>query len=123
MKKILLIDDDKSTLESLGSYLAELGYDIETASDGLEGLELVKNDTPDLIISDVTMPKLDGIELYRLIKGMKYEIPVIFTSAYDSNEKRVEELGTIKYIQKPINIFELNKHIKTILEEHEESKV
>jgi DNA-binding response OmpR family regulator len=115
MKKILIIDDDPSTTESIGSYLKDVGYEVATASDGLEGLELVKKFDPDLVISDIRMPKLNGLELYSVLKGMKFTKPIILISAFDYADTSPEKLKITAFIEKPINIFALNDFIKQAL--------
>ena len=88
-KKILLIDDDESTLESLSTYLEELGYKVFTARNGITGLEVVKNLSPDVIISDIRMAGLNGIEFAYIIKGLKYDIPLILISSFDNKDNQV----------------------------------
>jgi CheY-like chemotaxis protein len=111
MKKILVIDDDISTTESISSYLKELGYEVITAYNGLEGIEAVKKTNPDLIISDIMMPKLNGIELSYVLKGLNYPIPIIIISSIDFEEQKNSEFNIIAYISKPINIFQLSDYI------------
>ena len=115
MKRILIIDDDSSTTESISSYLREIGYDVATAANGIEGLEMVKKFDPDLIISDIRMPKLNGVELYFVLKGMKFNKPIIFISSYDFKDAESSSLRITAYIEKPINIFELDDYIKQAL--------
>lgn len=121
MKRILIIDDDPSTTESIGSYLKDIGYEVATASDGLEGLEMVKKFDPDLVISDIRMPKLNGLELYSILKGMKFSKPIILISSYNYAETSQEKLKITAYIEKPINIFELNDFIKRALFQNEKT--
>ena len=119
MKRILFIDDDTSTTESIASFLAESGYEVQTAAYGVEGLELVKKTTPDLIVSDIRMPKLSGLELLYILDGMHYAKPVIFISSYDYLDTNSATLNIFAHIQKPINIFELFRCIKNALTQYE----
>jgi DNA-binding response OmpR family regulator len=111
-KKIVLIDDDKSTAESISSYLIENGYDVTTAFNGWDGLEAIKRTSPHLIISDIKMPKLGGIELYYILKGLKIHTPVIFISAFEEPKNLNNDLEIFACIPKPINIKELKGFIQ-----------
>jgi len=123
MKRILIIDDDPSTTESIASFLAESGYEVQTAANGVEGLEMVKKNAPDLIVSDIRMPKLTGLELLYVLNGMKFEKPVIFISSYDYLDASSTKLNIFAHIQKPINIFELYRCIKNALMQSEAAPV
>ncbi len=110
-KKILLIDDDDSTLESLSSYLEELGYNVLKARNGITGLEIVKNLRPDLIISDIRMPGLNGVEFAFILKGLKYNTPLILISSYDYKDNKFIDKCSFGYVQKPIDIHLLSSMI------------
>ena len=110
-KKILLIDDDESTLESLSTYLEELGYSVFTARNGITGLEVVKNLSPDVIVSDIRMSGLNGIEFAYIIKGLKYNIPLILISSFDNKDNKFIDKCSYGYVQKPIDIHSLNELI------------
>jgi DNA-binding NtrC family response regulator len=111
MNKILVIDDDESTRESLTSYLSELGYNVSEASNGIKGLEKIKEDVPDLIISDIKMSGLTGIELAYIVKGLKINIPIILVSCYEFSELKYAEPCYFAYLQKPLNISDLRLSI------------
>ncbi len=76
---------------------------------------MVKNFEFDLIITDIRMPKLNGVELYFVLKGMKYNKPIIFISSYELKDAESDNLRMTAYIEKPINIFELDDFIKQAL--------
>lgn len=114
-KKILLIDDDESTLESLSTYLEELGYNVFTARNGITGLEVVKNLSPDVIVSDIRMSGLNGIEFAYIIKGLKYDIPLILISSFDNKDNKFIDKCSYGYVQKPIDIHSLNEMINDAL--------
>jgi DNA-binding response OmpR family regulator len=111
MKKILVIDDDTSTNESISTYLKEIGYEVFSASNGLEGLDIIKKMKPNLIITDIRMPKLNGLELCYVLRGLDYNIPVIFISSFESEDYKNGEFNVYAFISKPINIFQLNEYI------------
>ena len=113
-RKILIIDDDSSTLESIGSYLQEVGFEIEMATNGIDGLEIIKSNKPDLVITDVKMPRLGGVELNYILKGIKFNNPVIFISAYE--EDKVNNTSEyFAFLHKPLDIFELTSQINRAL--------
>jgi DNA-binding NtrC family response regulator len=113
--KILVIDDDESTRESLFTYLEDIGYDVREADNGLKALEIIKNYFPDLIISDIKMQGLTGIELAYIIKGLKINIPVILVSCYENSEIRFAESYYFSYLPKPLNIKDLRRNISKAL--------
>ena len=110
-KKILLIDDDESTLESLSSYLEDTGFRVFTAKNGIMGLEAAKNLSPDVIISDVRMSGLNGIEFAYIMKGLRYDIPIILISSFDNKDNKFIDKCSFGYVQKPIDIHCLNEMI------------
>ena len=110
-KKKLLIDDDDSTLESLSTYLKNLGFKVFTARNGISVLELVKNLSPDVIISDIRMSGLNGIEFAYIMKGLNYDIPIILISSFDNHDNKFIDKCSYGYVQKPIDIHNLNEMI------------
>jgi CheY-like chemotaxis protein len=122
-KKILVIDDEYINLEFFEVMLSKLGFVVEKAEDGKEGLEKVKSFLPDLILLDNIMPKMSGWELTKLLKANpKYrEIPIIMLSALDDVKDKIEgfEMGVDDYITKPFNFFEVLARIKAVLRNRE----
>lgn len=114
-KKILLIEDDESSRETLVSYLEEEGYCVISTDDGFRGLELMKNESPDLVISDNRLPHIDGIELACINESFQKKIPFILTSAHDNLRERISNLSVVAFLEKPIDIKALNQHIRTAL--------
>jgi len=118
-KKILLIEDDHSLSEVLAEILVERGYLVVTANNGLEGLRKAYVESPDLVILDIMLPQLDGLEVCKRLKKdetMK-NIPVIFLTARDQVTDKllgIESGGEI-YLTKPFEIEELTEKIKTLL--------
>jgi chemosensory pili system protein ChpA (sensor histidine kinase/response regulator) len=101
---ILVVDDDPNMRELLRIHLANAGYNVEVAKDGLEAGYGLLRSRPDLIISDVNMPHLDGFELVMAMRGdaAYHGIPVIFLTSAAEGEHRGKELGAVAYVEKPV---------------------
>jgi DNA-binding NtrC family response regulator len=104
-KVILIVEDDPAVGESLRLLLKKKGHDILLASNGKEALQLFRHKVVDLVITDVVMPKMDGIELLEAVKGLRPETEVIVISAQGTIEKAVQAMkcGAFDFIEKPIN--------------------
>src|SRR3977135_1118237 len=109
--RILIVDDHEDNIELLRARLEARGYEVEGASDGQAALDAVKRVCPDLILLDVMMPKMDGIEVVRRLKANAELpfIPVIMQTALDSTENKVEGLdaGADASTTKPSKVAEL----------------
>ncbi len=104
-KLILIAEDDPTVGESLRLLLKKRGHEILLAMNGKEALQLFRHKGVDLVITDVVMPKMDGIELLEAVKGLRPETEVIVISAQGTIEKAVQamKLGAFDFIEKPIN--------------------
>ncbi|MBI5189161.1 MAG: response regulator [Nitrospirae bacterium] len=117
--RVMIIDDDESTHEVLGQYLRLSGYSVMDAMNALEGLSMLEETPPDLVLLDVQMPEMDGfqaMELIRRDKGLR-DIPVIFLTSLDRYNLKVKglELGAEDYVVKPFNKAELMARVKAAL--------
>jgi DNA-binding NtrC family response regulator len=115
---ILIIDDEKTQREILSGFLKKLGYKVEKASSGKEGIQIAENKAVDLVLTDFKMPDMNGIEVLEGIKKLNPEIAVIIITAFGTIEKSVEAMrkGAEDYLIKPINLDELEMLIKKALE-------
>ena len=122
---ILMIDDNKELLWMLKDILSD-EYSVLTAENGEEGLTILKQKTPDLIITDIMMPKIDGITLIKQLKSNKHtmHIPLVILSAKNTTDEKIEgiESGADAYIPKPFNTQYLKSIIKQLLKKQEELK-
>ena len=102
MSTILLVDDEKNILKSISLELKMEGYNVLTANSGFEGLQVIANNDVDLVMLDVLMPGMDGIETLRKIKDLRPDLPVIMMSAQATIEKAVNatKLGAYDFIEK-----------------------
>ena len=116
LKKILIVDDEADIVALLKELLAE--YDIITASDGKAALEQAMNAKPDLIISDIQMPRMTGLEMLTELRKKGYAIPVIFVTAFSDIQKvRVAwKLGAFDFIDKPLDFTALSALIQKAFE-------
>jgi len=102
MSTILLVDDEKNILKALSRELASRGYVVVTAQNGFEALDTIASDRVDLVMLDVVMPDMDGIEVLRKIKELRKDLPVIMMSAQGNIEMAVNatKLGAYHFIEK-----------------------
>jgi len=114
---LLVVDDEKNTREALSKILSEDGYEVLTAADGYQAMDLVSNESPDLILADLKMPGMDGIELLSRARLKGFDVPFVMMTAYGTVETAVEAMkkGAEDYLTKPVNIEELELQIKRIL--------
>ena len=115
--KILLVDDESDVLEGLVDYLGKNGFDVDTATNGEMALNTVKMNPPDLVILDVRMPGMDGIEVCRRLRKLAPETRIIFLSALQQDVDKAKGLmiGGDDYIAKPFSTLELLARVKAVL--------
>lgn len=122
IKTILCVDDEIAILSSLARTLRPLPYRVVTATDGLIALEMVKKEKPDLIISDVKMPRMDGYELIKQLQAKGFgELPVVLLTGEDDLARGYRE-GCVYYITKPYKKDYLLNIIEYIIGEPSEER-
>jgi CheY-like chemotaxis protein len=101
---ILVVDDDESIRDLLRLHLSAAGYEVHVAPDAIAAGYMVLRSPPDLIISDIRMPHMDGFEFIAALKADPTlpKIPVIFLTSYDQGDDRGKELGAVGYLTKPV---------------------
>ncbi|MBI5943643.1 MAG: response regulator transcription factor [Chloroflexi bacterium] len=116
MSSILLIDDDASLSDLLAEYLQDQGYLTHTANDGQKGLRVFFEQKPDLVVLDVTMPKMDGWETLKRIREMSRAPVIMLTARSDESEVlRGFSLGADDYVSKPFSFAQIGARIKAVL--------
>jgi len=117
LNSILIIDDDDQLRNSFKKLLSEEGYKVESAASGEAGLKIVNNASLDLVILDIRLPGMNGIETFKKIHGIEPKLPVIIMTAYGTTETAIEttKLGAFDYILKPFDIPDMLELIKLAL--------
>ena len=121
---ILVVDDDKDIVQTIKGNLELDGYRVLTAYDGRSGVDLAKSSRPDLIILDLNLPDIDGIQACRIIRR-EFDFPIIMLTARETISDKVLglECGADDYMVKPFNFLELSARIKSIFKRVERSLV
>ena len=117
MSKILIVEDEPAMVAGLRDNFEFEGYEVITAGDGVAGLELALKDSPDLVILDVMMPRMSGLDVCKQLKAKRPSIPVIMLTARGQEVDKVVglELGADDYVTKPFSIRELLARVKAVL--------
>jgi DNA-binding response OmpR family regulator len=119
-KRLVVVDDGEKLVRAIGLILSEAGYEVATARSGEEALAVISEQVPDLIISDINMPGMNGIELARSLRSTASTslIPIIFLSAHDELESRIASFraGVDACVAKPFEPDDLLDIIVSILE-------
>jgi len=114
--RVLIIEDDPNVAEVVGRYLSREGYDVEIAGDGATGLDRALSDPPDLVVLDLMLPSLGGLEVCKRIRAAA-PVPVIILTALGEETDRIVglELGADDYVAKPFSPRELTARVKAVL--------
>ena len=115
--RVLVVDDDKAVRESLRRSLEFNGYDVSLASDGAEALAGIASTDPDVVVMDVMMPRLDGLEATKALRKAGNDLPILVLTARDAVGDRVEGLdaGADDYLTKPFALQELLARLRALL--------
>ena len=118
MNKILIVDDDDQLRKSFTKLLGEEGYQVEGTASGEEGLQRVRAASPDVVILDVRLPGMNGLETFKAIHAFDPKLPVIFMTAFSTTETAIEatKMGAFDYVLKPFDIPDMLKTIRQALD-------
>ena len=116
-KKILIVEDEKNIIRGLKINLVDEGYEVDWAATGPEGLKKALNDSPDLVILDIMLPGMSGLEVCRELRGQKKNMSIIMLTAKKEEIDKVLglEIGADDYMTKPFSVRELTARIKACL--------
>jgi response regulator RpfG family c-di-GMP phosphodiesterase len=116
-KKVLIVDDEPAICELIGAYLERIGYVVAQAGNGNDALAIVKTGSIDLVISDIKMPGMSGIELLQKIREYSGTLPVLLATGFPTMETAIEALkaGAFDYLAKPFNFEEIAEKIRRAL--------
>jgi DNA-binding response OmpR family regulator len=119
-RRILIIDDEESLLKNVGDYLKASGYDVFTSSNSANGLELLRNHEPELLLLDLHLKEgLTGIQVLRAAKMLKPDLKVVISSGFGEEEDTKDNcfsLGASAFLSKPTSLKKLSETIRGLLE-------
>ncbi len=116
MEKVLCVDDDLSLLRLYQEELADEGYKVILAKDGREALKKFENESPNVVVMDIRMPVMDGIETLTAMLGKDRQIPVILNTAYPQYRENFMTWGAEAYVIKSSDLTELKRKIREVLD-------
>ena len=115
-RRIVIVEDDHKTADIVRMYLERDGFDVLIAYDGLDGLDLARDESPDLVILDLLMPGLNGIEVCRALR-QESDVPIIMLTALSTEQDKLGglDLGADDYVTKPFSPLELAARVRAVL--------
>lgn len=118
VKKILVVDDEAHIRLLYTEELTEEGYEVITAEGGLNLLERIEDEKPDLVVLDIKMVDYNGLDLLQDIRNKFYDLPVILCSAYDTYKDDMKSIAADQYVVKSFDLSELKSKISDLLNAH-----
>lgn len=115
MKKILIVEDEAAQRMLYETEISEMGYNVVLAKDGLEAVEMMQSEKPDLVVLDLMMPNIHGLDALRKLLGINPNIPVIIHTAYSHYKDNFMSWAAEEYIVKSSDLSELKNAIKRVL--------
>lgn len=121
MKRILIVEDEMPIRNLYKDELIDEGYEVTTATDGVEGYKLFKQEKPDLITIDIKMPNMNGLELLDKIRREDRDVPIIIYSAYGEFSQNFSTWAADEYLVKSSDLTEFKNKVKELLEKNKEN--
>ena len=114
--KILVVDDEPTICSMMNVFLTQIGYQVRTVNSGEDAIVAFDEDPPDMVLLDISMPGMRGIDVLQLMKNRKTDCGIIMLSAYgdDQTIQEAMDLGAYCYIQKPMELMALKKHLEDL---------
>jgi len=118
-ERVLIVDDEKNIVSSLRDILQDEGYEVSVADDGLGALKMIQADPPDLVLLDIWLPGMDGIEVLKTVKTYHPEIEVLIMSGHGTIDTAVQatKLGAFDFIEKPFSLDQLTETVENVFKE------
>lgn len=123
-ERVLIVDDEKNIVSSLKDILTDEGYEVSVADDGLGALKMIQSDPPDLILLDIWLPGMDGIEVLKTVKTYHPEIEVLIMSGHGTIDTAVQatKLGAFDFIEKPFSLDQLTESVESVFKEKKKNQ-
>jgi DNA-binding response OmpR family regulator len=114
--KILVVDDEPTICSMMNVFLSQIGYQVRTVNSGEDAIEIFDEDPPDMVLLDISMPGMRGIDVLQLMKNRKADCGIIMLSAYgdDQTIQEAMDMGAYCYIQKPMELMDLKKQLEAL---------
>jgi two-component system, OmpR family, response regulator MprA len=119
--KILIVEDDTITRRNLSVLLSDEGYDVDQAGDGVQALEILAGRPFDLVLSDIVMPRMDGLKLLQQLQFMAPQMPVMIMTSYVSDSLSSVPAGAVEFIRKPFVLDDLLFKVQRALDKTAQS--
>ena len=118
MRNILVIDDEESIILITTRVLTKSGFNVEKAANGLEGIKKFDEGTFDLVITDMTMPNMTGMDLTKQLMNIRHDIPIILCTGFSEliNENKAKDMGISAFAMKPLAMNEIAVTIREVLD-------
>ena len=123
--KVLLVEDEEKLASLLKNAIGDYFYSFHLSSNGLEGLEKFETLSPDIVITDIMMPKMDGLEMSKRIRALNSDVPIIILSAFSETDKLLDaiDIGVVKYFIKPFDPDMLLEYLESLSKKFESKLV
>ena len=116
VKRILIAEDEPLTRKNITAWLSDSGYEVRSASDGVEAVKLLNSSQFDLVVSDIRMPHVDGFAVLSYLRSISPTTPFLLISAHQPDQIFLLEMGRAVFLRKPLLLGELESNVRSLLE-------